>query len=251
MTIVAALFATLALAQPRAAPKRFTIEDLRAAESARDAALARLSALEEKSAAAARALSEIDADLIAAGADATAREEAAYAAEEQLMILADETQAATLALTAAGVVLAKPGGGMGGDCGDGMGKMQHGQDHMKGGMKGGMGKMGEGDPAARMAQHLAKLKAELKITPAQADAWAAFEKQTTDQGAAMQAMRAKMQADMAERREAMSKQHEANMAAHKTAMATLAASLTPQQKALIEKHEARNEGRHGKGGHQH
>lgn len=159
--------------------------------------------------------------------------------------------AATLALTAAGVVLAKPGGGMGGDCGDGMGKMQHGQDHMKGGMKGGMGKMGEGDPAARTAQHLAKLKAELKITPAQADAWAAFEKQTTDQGAAMQAMRAKMQADMAERREAMSKQHEANMAAHKTAMATLAASLTPQQKALIEKHEARNEGRHGKGGHQH
>lgn len=89
-----------ALAQPRAAPKRFTIEDLRAAESARDAALARLRALEEKSAAAARALSEIDADLIAAGADATAREEAAYAAEEQLMILADETQAATLALTA-------------------------------------------------------------------------------------------------------------------------------------------------------
>jgi septal ring factor EnvC (AmiA/AmiB activator) len=98
--MLALLFATLALAQPRAAPKRFTIEDLRAAETARDAALARLSALEEKSAAAARALSEIDADLIAAGADATAREEAAYAAEEQLMILADETQAATLALTA-------------------------------------------------------------------------------------------------------------------------------------------------------
>ncbi len=90
----------LALAQPRAAPKRFTIEDLRAAETARDAALSRLSALEEKSAAAARALSEIDADLIAAGADATAREEAAYAAEEKLMILADETRAATLALTA-------------------------------------------------------------------------------------------------------------------------------------------------------
>jgi murein hydrolase activator len=98
--LLALLVGTFALAQPRAAPKRFTIEDLRAAESARDAALARLSALEERSAAAARALSEIDADLIAAGADATAREEAAYAAEEQLMILADETQAATLALTA-------------------------------------------------------------------------------------------------------------------------------------------------------
>jgi septal ring factor EnvC (AmiA/AmiB activator) len=89
-----------ALAQPKPTPKRFTIDDLRAAEAARDAALARVSALEEKSAAAARALSEIDADLLAAGADATAREEAAYAAEEQLMILADETQAATLALTA-------------------------------------------------------------------------------------------------------------------------------------------------------
>ena len=102
MSGIAALLAaaTFALAQPKPAPKRFTIEDLRAAEAARDAALARLSALEEKSAAAARALSEIDADLIAAGADATAREEAAYAAEEQLMILADETQAATLALTA-------------------------------------------------------------------------------------------------------------------------------------------------------
>ncbi len=98
--LLALLAGTLALAQPKPAPKRFTIEDLRAAEAARDAALARLSALEEKSAAAARALSEIDADLIAAGADATAREEAAYAAEEQLMILADETQAATLALTA-------------------------------------------------------------------------------------------------------------------------------------------------------
>ena len=41
-----------------------------------------------------------DADLIAAGADATAREEAAYAAEEQLMILADQTREASRALTA-------------------------------------------------------------------------------------------------------------------------------------------------------
>jgi 23S rRNA (pseudouridine1915-N3)-methyltransferase len=43
---------------------------------------------------------EIDVDLIAAGADATAREEAAYAAEEQLMILADQTREASRALTA-------------------------------------------------------------------------------------------------------------------------------------------------------
>lgn len=88
-----------ATAQPRATPKRFTQDDLRAAEAARDAALDRLRALEARSAAAARDLSDIDADLIAAGADATAREEAAYAAEEQLMILADETREATRALT--------------------------------------------------------------------------------------------------------------------------------------------------------
>lgn len=87
-----------ATAQPRTAPKRFTQDDLRAAETARDAALARLRTLEAQSAAVARDLSEIDADLIAAGADATAREEAAYAAEEQLMILADETRAAEGAL---------------------------------------------------------------------------------------------------------------------------------------------------------
>ncbi len=88
-----------ALAQPRPAPKRFTLDDLRAAETARDAALSRLRAIEEKSAAARRDLSEIDADMIAAGADAAAREEAAYAAEEQLMILADQTREANRALT--------------------------------------------------------------------------------------------------------------------------------------------------------
>ena len=98
--LLALLAGTLALAQPKPSPKRFTIDDLRAAEAARDTALARVRALEEKSAAAARALSEIDADLLAAGADATAREEAAYAAEEQLMILADQTREANLALTA-------------------------------------------------------------------------------------------------------------------------------------------------------
>ena len=95
-----ALFAALALAQSPAAPRRFTQEDLQRAEAARDAALARLKSLEARSADAARAFSEIDADLIAAGADATAREEAAYAAEEQLMILADQTREASRALTA-------------------------------------------------------------------------------------------------------------------------------------------------------
>lgn len=91
--------AALATAQSRAAPKTFTQDDLRKAEAARDAALARLRSLETASAAAARDASEIDADLVAAAADATAREEAAYAAEEQLMILADESRTAADALT--------------------------------------------------------------------------------------------------------------------------------------------------------
>ena len=102
MSGVVALLAAgmFALAQSPAAPKRFTQDDLQRAEAARDAALARLKSLEARSADAARAFSEIDADLIAAGADATAREEAAYAAEEQLMILADQTREASRALTA-------------------------------------------------------------------------------------------------------------------------------------------------------
>jgi septal ring factor EnvC (AmiA/AmiB activator) len=85
---------------PRAPPKTFTQDDLKRAETARDAAVARLRTLEAKSSAAARALSDIDADLIAAAEDSTAREEAAYSAEEQLMILADESQTASTALSA-------------------------------------------------------------------------------------------------------------------------------------------------------
>lgn len=93
------LVGSLALAQSRPAPRMFTQDDLRKAETARDAALARLRTLETAAASAARAVSDIDADLLAAASDATAREEAAYAAEEQLMLLADEQQqaAATLA----------------------------------------------------------------------------------------------------------------------------------------------------------
>ncbi|MFT3723210.1 MAG: peptidoglycan DD-metalloendopeptidase family protein [Hyphomonadaceae bacterium] len=94
------LLAMPALAQSRAAPKSFTQDDLKKAEAARDAAVARLKQLEAKSSAAARDLSEIDTDLIAAASDSTAREEAAYAAEEQLMILADETETASTALSA-------------------------------------------------------------------------------------------------------------------------------------------------------
>lgn len=87
-------------AQSKASPKTFTQDDLKRAEAARDAAVARVRALEARANAAAREISAIDADLIAAAEDSTAREEAAYAAEEQLMILADESQTAASALSA-------------------------------------------------------------------------------------------------------------------------------------------------------
>ena len=92
------LAGSLALAQSRTAPKTFTQDDLRKAEAARDAALARLRTLEAATSTAAREASAIDADLLAAASDATAREEAAYAAEEQLMLLADESRQAAGAL---------------------------------------------------------------------------------------------------------------------------------------------------------
>ena len=100
LALILLLLATPALAQSRAAPKTFTQDDLKRAEAARDAAVARLRTLEARSNAVAREASEIDADLIAAAEDSTAREEAAYAAEEQLMILTDESQTATSALSA-------------------------------------------------------------------------------------------------------------------------------------------------------
>jgi septal ring factor EnvC (AmiA/AmiB activator) len=94
LVLAAPVLGPAAVSQSRAAPKSFTQDDLRKAEAARDAALARLKALETASAAAARDASAIDADLVAAASDATAREEAAYAAEEQLMLLSDETRTA-------------------------------------------------------------------------------------------------------------------------------------------------------------
>ena len=97
LVILLVLLATPALGQSR---RTFTQEDLKRAEAARDAALARVKALEQASNAAARAASEIDADLVAAATEAIGGEEAAYAAEEQLMILADESRTAQQALVA-------------------------------------------------------------------------------------------------------------------------------------------------------
>lgn len=98
--LILILLATPTLAQSPAAPRTYTKDDLRRAEAARDAAVARVRALEGQSSAVARDLSLIEADLVAAGADSGEREAAAYAAEEQLMILSDETETANRALSA-------------------------------------------------------------------------------------------------------------------------------------------------------
>jgi len=95
LLIILVLLAAPAVGQTR---RTYTQDDLRKAEVARDTALARVKALEQASSAAARAAYEIDADLVAAASEAVGGEEAANAAEEQLMILADESRAAREAL---------------------------------------------------------------------------------------------------------------------------------------------------------
>jgi hypothetical protein len=60
LLIILVLLAAPAVGQPR---RTFTQDDLRQAEVARDAALARVKALEQASSVAARAVSDIDADL--------------------------------------------------------------------------------------------------------------------------------------------------------------------------------------------
>jgi len=91
LAIILVLLAAPAVGQTR---RTFTQDDLKRAEAARDAALARLKALEAAAGAAAREVSEIDADLVSAASEAFSGEEAAYAAEEQLMLLADELRTA-------------------------------------------------------------------------------------------------------------------------------------------------------------
>lgn len=78
----------------------FSVEDLQRAEAARDAALARLRALEDSEEVVNRELADIDADLIAAAADARRREEAATSAELRLASLSTAADDARARLTA-------------------------------------------------------------------------------------------------------------------------------------------------------
>jgi Spy/CpxP family protein refolding chaperone len=161
---------------------------------------------------------------------------------------------AATALVAAGTTLAHPGG-MGGGMGYGAGMGPGMGMGMGYGMGYGMGPAAAqaGDPAAWASARLATLKAELKITPAQEQAWAAFETVTQQQMAAMQTLRSQMHsqmqaqpqgnpADFAALRESMFKQHQANFAAREAAWTNLYAVLTPEQKAIADQRPHRGPG---------
>jgi hypothetical protein len=143
-----------------------------------------------------------------------------------------------------------PGGGMGPGMGPGMGGDMRwgmgpgmGGDMRRGmgpGMAGGPG-MGGFDMNASAAGHLAALKTQLKITPAQETAWKAYEGVVTQQASAMQAMRDQWQdakpgaaaPDMAAQHQAMQSLRQSSWQAQDKAFKDLYAALTPEQQALV------------------
>jgi Spy/CpxP family protein refolding chaperone len=145
-----------------------------------------------------------------------------------------------IALAVAGAIYAQPYGGMGQGMGPGMG------------MGPGHGPMAGIDPAAMADAHLGSLKAQLKITTAQEDAWQTFAAQAKQQAASMQAMRAQMQAGTGTAPEQMGQhaaamqQRAAGMATMTNAFGALYAVLTPEQKAIADQNVGMM-GRHGAG----
>lgn len=127
-----------------------------------------------------------------------------------------------------------PGPGMGG-----MGGMRGGMGY--GPMGRGMGPQGFGDPSAMAEGRLAYLKSELKITPAQENAWQAYTSKAKQQAEAMQALRTTMQGStqataperLALRTEMMKKRGE-HMEGMTSALKDLYAALTPEQKAIAD-----------------
>lgn len=88
-----------ALAQSKPARDTYTLEDLKRVEKARDDALARLNRLKTSASKVDREAAAIDADLIAAAADSSRREETAADAERRLAELDIEMKAARSHLT--------------------------------------------------------------------------------------------------------------------------------------------------------
>ena len=113
----------------------------------------------------------------------------------------------------------------------------------------GPGMMGErmkmmGDPAARVEKHMTHFKSELKITPEQEPLWQAFaEKVKANAGQCMKAMREKAQQPMTapERMTQMTNVMKERLAAMESANESfkrLYDALTPEQKAVADKHGA-------------
>jgi Spy/CpxP family protein refolding chaperone len=119
-----------------------------------------------------------------------------------------------------------PGSGMGGGPGYGMGF--------------GRGP-GYGDPAAAVEGRLAYLKAELKITKAQEGAWKKYSDEARKQAESMQAFRTAMwgsanAADRAELHNKLMKSRVEQSEKTTAAFKQLYAALTPEQKALADRH---------------
>jgi hypothetical protein len=115
-------------------------------------------------------------------------------------------------------------------------------------MHGGHGR-GDGDAAALAEKRLAAFKTELKITAQQEAAWQAFAAKATEQAKAMQAQHQQMRQErdkagatpvpvpdrMAQHLDQM-KQHLADMESMQGAVKNLYAVLTPEQRALADRH---------------
>lgn len=128
------------------------------------------------------------------------------------------------------------------------------------------------DPAARVQEHLTRLKQDLKLTAAQDGAWQAFAAQATKQAEATKTRRADREADMltqrlkalqaqkdgkplpteaapermARRTEQM-KQHLADMETMNQNVRTLYAALTPEQRKVADQHFDRLHAEGGRG----
>jgi hypothetical protein len=102
-----------------------------------------------------------------------------------------------------------------------------------------------GDPTARVAKHLDRLKTKLKITPDQAGAWQAYATQVTQQVAAWRDARDHSPqgnasaVDRMAQRSAQMQQRAAAMAQATQAFTALYAVLTPEQKAVADRSVAR------------
>lgn len=124
--------------------------------------------------------------------------------------------------------------------GPGMGPMGHGPMGY-GPMGRHMGPQAWGNPAATAEWRLSGLKADLKITPAQENAWKAFADQSRQQAEAMQALMLSVQGsaqasapERLELRNQIMKKRQEQMEKGAGAFKELYAALTPEQKALAD-----------------